>query len=93
MPTIGITNFKDLGAVIKAVRQSRGLRQEDFSDALGFSRNYLREIESGKPNLFVSRLFRSLNRLGIRVTVTYELPQNGQEINASQSASELSHGH
>jgi transcriptional regulator with XRE-family HTH domain len=89
---MGITNFKDLGGLIKAVRQSNGIRQEDISDALGFSRNYLREIESGKPNLFASRLFRTLNKLGIRVTVTYELPKSRQETNASQTVSEQSHG-
>ena len=92
MPTIGITNFKDLGAVIKAVRESEGIRQEDVSDALGFSRNYLREIESGKPNLFSSRLFRTLNKLGICLTVTYQLPTRHQETNASQGGAELNHG-
>jgi len=84
MPTIGITNFKDLGAVIKAVRESQGIRQEDVSDTLGFSRNYLREIESGKPNLFASRLFRTLNKLGIRLTVTYELPKSHQKTDTNQ---------
>lgn len=75
MPTITVTKFKDLGSVIRAVRQSRGVRQEDLSESLGFSRDYLREIESGKPSLLASRLFRTLNKLGIRVTVTYDLPK------------------
>lgn len=75
MPTITVTKFKDLGSVIRAVRQSKGVRQEDLSQSLGFSRDYLREIESGKPSLLTSRLFRILNKLGIRVTVTYDLPK------------------
>lgn len=93
MPSISVTKFRDLGAVIKAVRQSREIRQEDLSESLGFSRDYLREIESGKPNLLTSRLFRTLNKLGIRVTVTYELPNNtppGEEL--TQKASEQDHG-
>ncbi|MGV8858220.1 helix-turn-helix domain-containing protein [Rhodoglobus sp.] len=87
MPTIGITNFKDLGAVVKVARQAQGIRQEDIAETLGFSRNYLREIESGKPNLFASRLFRTLNKLGIRVTVTYELTHQGSEFDEEQSES------
>lgn len=78
MPTISITKFKDLGAVIKAVRQSNEIRQEDLAESLGFSRDYLREIESGKPNLFASRLFRILNKLGIHVSISYELPKHTQ---------------
>ena len=74
MTTVQIRKFADLGTVVKAVREQSGVRQEDLAESLGFSRNYLHSLESGRPNLFATRLFRTLNKLGIRVSVTYELP-------------------
>ncbi len=73
METIRVRRFRDLGAVIRAVRESRGIRQEDLAGELAFSRDYLRGLEDGKPTLYITRLFRVLNALGIRVTVTYGL--------------------
>ena len=77
MHSLEIRRFRDLGAVIKAVRESRGIRQEDMAENLAFSRHYLRELEIGKPNLYISRLFRALHHLGIRVTITYDLNETG----------------
>lgn len=73
MHSVTIRRFRDLGALIKAVRESRGIRQEELADGLAFSRNYLQELEKGKPTLYITRLFRTLNALGITVTVTYSL--------------------
>ncbi|HEY5224935.1 MAG TPA: helix-turn-helix domain-containing protein [Microbacteriaceae bacterium] len=84
MPSIEVRTFRDLGAVVKAVRSARAIRQEDLAESLGFSRDYLRGIEDGKPNLYVARLFRTLNRLGIRVSVTFELPQAGDTTNGDR---------
>ena len=73
MTNMPIRRFRDLGAVIKAVRESRGIRQDELADELAFSRNYLQELEKGKPTLYITRLFRTLNALGITITVTYSL--------------------
>ena len=70
--TVTIRKFRDLGAIVKAVRRSRGIRQEDLAADLVISRNYLQELENGKPNLYIARLFRAMNRLGITIKVTYE---------------------
>lgn len=80
MYTVTIRRFRDLGAVIKAVRASRGIRQEELADTLAFSRNYLQELENGKPNLYISRLFRALNALGITVSVSYTLGEKSKEV-------------
>jgi transcriptional regulator with XRE-family HTH domain len=82
MYTARILRFRDFGAVIKAVRESRGQRQEDLADALVISRNYLQELENGKPNLYVTRLFRALNKLGIEITVTYTLGRDKDQVDA-----------
>lgn len=73
MPTTDIRKFRDLGAIIRAVRESRGVRQSDLAENLVISRHYLVDLEGGKSPLFITRLFRTLNALGIKVSVTYEL--------------------
>ena len=77
MPSVQIRKIADLGAIVKAVRETGGTRQEDLATSLGFSRDYLRELESGKPTLFTTRLFRTLRRLGITISVTYQIPCRG----------------
>jgi HTH-type transcriptional regulator/antitoxin HipB len=73
MPTADVRRFRDLGVVIRAVRESRGLNQEELAKDLAFSRDYLRALEEGKPTLYATRLFRTLNALGIRIDLTYSL--------------------
>jgi len=71
MPTVQVRKFRDIGPVIKAVRESRAVRQEDLAEQLAFSRDYLIDLEKGKGSLYITRLFRTLNELGITVTLTY----------------------
>jgi HTH-type transcriptional regulator / antitoxin HipB len=73
MPTVQVRKFRDIGPVIKAVRESRAVRQEDLAEQLAFSRDYLIDLEKGKGSLYITRLFRTLNELGITVTLTYQL--------------------
>ncbi len=77
MPTVQVRKFRDIGPVIKAVRESRAVRQEDLAEQLAFSRDYLIDLEKGKGSLYMTRLFRTLNELGITVTLTYQ-SSNGE---------------
>lgn len=72
MPTVQVRKFSDIGPVIKAVREGRAVRQEDLAEQLAFSRDYLIDLEKGKGSLYITRLFRTLNELGITVTLTYQ---------------------
>ncbi|WP_105034121.1 helix-turn-helix domain-containing protein [Cryobacterium aureum] len=80
MPTVQVRKFRDIGPVIKAVRESHAVRQEDLAERLAFSRDYLIDLEKGKGSLYITRLFRTLNELGITVTLTYEA-QDGKASN------------
>ncbi|PPF54678.1 hypothetical protein C5B94_06970 [Clavibacter michiganensis] len=74
MPSHDIRKYSDLGETLKHVRSARGLTQSDVAEQLGFERFYVRELETGStPPLFVTRLFRLLRLLRIRVTVTYDV--------------------
>ena len=63
---------RDLGAVVRAVREERGLRQEDLAERLVIPRDYLIALEGGRSTLQLTRLFRTFNELGIKVTLEWE---------------------
>jgi HTH-type transcriptional regulator/antitoxin HipB len=71
MPTLAARKLKDVAAVIRAAREDRGLSQGELAKRLAFSRDYLVDLESGRPTLHTTRLFRVLHELGITVTLEY----------------------
>jgi transcriptional regulator with XRE-family HTH domain len=73
MPTMPVRKFRDVGTVIRAVRESRGITQEDLAESLAFSRDYLRTLEQGQTKLTTFRLFRVMDELGVKLSITYEL--------------------
>ncbi|HEY5265817.1 MAG TPA: helix-turn-helix domain-containing protein [Acidimicrobiales bacterium] len=71
MPILKARKLNDIAAVIKAAREDAGLRQDELAERLAFSRDYMIDLESGKGNVFATRLFRVLHELGITMTLTY----------------------
>jgi HTH-type transcriptional regulator / antitoxin HipB len=71
VPSLRARKPQDVAAVIKAAREEAGWSQADLADRLAFSRDYMGDLESGEPNLYMRRLFRVLHELGITVTLTY----------------------
>jgi len=72
MPAVQARKLADVAAVIKAKRQNLNLSQADLATRMAFSRDYMVDLESGRSNLFASRMFRVLHELGITVTLEYE---------------------
>ena len=64
-----VLSAADLGRFIAELRAERDLTQDELAQALGISRRYLYEIESGKPSLYSDRLFAVLRLLGARLTI------------------------
>lgn len=73
MPALAARKPKDVAAVIQAAREDKGLSQSELAERLAFSRDYMVDLESGRPNLYVTRLFRVLHELGITVTLEYTI--------------------
>ncbi len=71
MPSLNARKLADIAALVKAAREDAGLSQADVAQRLAFSRGYMVELESGRPNLYTSRLFRVLHELGITMTLEY----------------------
>lgn len=71
MPSLTARKLADVAAVVKAAREDAEVSQSELADRLAFSRDYMIDLESGKANLYTTRLFRVLHELGITVTLTY----------------------
>jgi transcriptional regulator with XRE-family HTH domain len=61
----------DLGRAIGEVRAEQGLTQAQVADAVGISRGYLAQLETGKSGRLLDLLVRVLRRLGAEITVTF----------------------
>lgn len=59
---------EDLGLLIRAVRKSAGVRQDDLAAVAGVSRQFAVDVERGKPTAQVGRILLLLRELGISLT-------------------------
>lgn len=71
MPSLSARKPADVGAVLRAAREDARLSQTELAERLAFSRDYMIDMESGRPNLYVTRLFRVMHELGITLTLEY----------------------
>lgn len=74
-PRTPVRSARALGEAVARLRVERDLTQDELADALGVTRRYIYEIESGRPNLFATRLFEALRELGVHI----ELVPNERE--------------
>ena len=71
MPTLRARKLADVAAVIRAVREDADVSQAELAEKLGFSRDYMIDLESGRSTIHTTRLFRVLHELGIAITLDY----------------------
>ena len=67
-----------LGRELARLRYDRGLTQDELAEALGISRRYVYELESGRPNLFATRLFELLREVGAHLEVVSTPPTDDE---------------
>jgi HTH-type transcriptional regulator/antitoxin HipB len=60
---------KDLGAVIRDHRRRRGLDQLALATKIGVSRQWVVEVEKGKPRAEVGLVLRALDALGVALSI------------------------
>jgi y4mF family transcriptional regulator len=63
-----ITSAKDLGLLVRAVRKSAAVRQDDLAAIAGVSRQFAIDVEKGKPTVQLGRVLLLLDELGIALT-------------------------
>lgn len=59
----------DLGALIRDYRRRRGLDQHALAKKIGVSRQWVVEIERGKPRAEMGLILRALDVLGVPLSV------------------------
>lgn len=64
---IGTTT--ELGLLLRRRRLELGLTQQDLASRIGVSRQWIVEIEKGKPRAEAALLFRVLGALGLQIVV------------------------
>ena len=64
-----IQSVGDLGLVIRAVRKSRGVRQDDLASTVKVSKQFAVDVERGKPTVQFDRVLLLLKELGITMSV------------------------
>jgi transcriptional regulator with XRE-family HTH domain len=71
--TFEVRKLRDIGDAIRAVREARGISQEELAQANAYDRFYLNGLEAGRSTMHVTRLLRTLKSLGITLSVTFDL--------------------
>lgn len=64
-----IRTARDLGAVIRDHRRRQGLGQQALADRIGVSRQWVVEVEKGKPRGEVGLILRALDALGVTLVL------------------------
>ena len=65
---IQINDLQQLGAIMRAVRKSQRLRQDEVGP---FSHTLIGDIEAGKPTAQLGKVAGALRELGIRLHVEF----------------------
>jgi len=65
-----IRTTKDIGAVIRHWRKIRGLDQGELAEKVGVSRRWVVQIEQGKPRAAQNLVLKTLDVLGVTVSVS-----------------------
>jgi y4mF family transcriptional regulator len=68
----------DLARVIRAVRKSVKVRQDDLAGAVGVSRQFAVDVEKGKPTVQLGKVLQLLDELGVVLSV--DLPEEASRI-------------
>jgi transcriptional regulator with XRE-family HTH domain len=72
VPSYDVRNAKTLGAALRHARTQHGYTQDELAEQLDITRNYINEMETGKPNLWSTRMFRALRFLKVKITVSFD---------------------
>jgi len=67
-----VRTSKDLGALIRQRRRELGLNQQALAERVGVSRQWIVEVEQGKPRAELALVLRALDVLGLRLTAQHD---------------------
>lgn len=65
-----IRTAKDLGKVVRDMRKSQKLTQDDLAGLTGTGRRFISDLENGKETAQIGKVFHVLSALGAFLSVT-----------------------
>ena len=68
----------DIGMLIRSIRRSRGLSQDQLAQRLDVSRAWIVQIEQGKPSVRLDLVLRVLNELEITLSASNDVGDEKQ---------------
>jgi HTH-type transcriptional regulator/antitoxin HipB len=77
-----IQTAKDLGALVRDRRGTRGLSQQALAGRAGVSVRWLKAFEAGKSTAEIGLVLRTLGALGLTLTVTDAPHPSGVDLDA-----------
>ena len=69
---ISLSTVEDAGAVVRTLRKQGHVRIDDFALTAQVSKQFMTDLENGKPTIQMGRVLALLQKLGVRITL--ELP-------------------
>lgn len=87
-----VPSSHELGLLIRAVRRSSGVRIDDLAATAGLSKQFVQDVEHGKPTVQLGLVLKLLAELGIPLNVdippaaAQELPHVRQRAQAKKSS-------
>jgi HTH-type transcriptional regulator/antitoxin HipB len=69
----------ELGALIRQKRRKLGLEQKALAEQVGVSRQWIIDVEKGKPRAALSLVLRTVNALGILLDASDEPPRQSRK--------------
>ena len=64
-----ITSVADLGTLVRATRKSAGMRLDDLAATANLSKQFVNDVELGKPGVQLGKVFQLLQELGVYLLV------------------------
>ena len=85
---IALTSVEDAGTVIRALRKQSGIRIDDFALTAKASKQFMSDLENGRPTVQMGRVLAMLQSMGVRMSL--EVPDSaGPAILAEQKRRRL----
>lgn len=71
---IPVDSAAQIGAVLRLVRKTQGVRSDDLAGSAGVGPVFVLDVERGKPTIQLGKVLQVLEEAGIRVNL--EIPDN-----------------
>jgi y4mF family transcriptional regulator len=71
---IDVRGMEDIASVVRQIRKSQGIRQDDLGSMAGCSHKFIVDVEKGKQTIQAGLLLKVLDELGIRLII--DLPDS-----------------